>query len=145
MVTDMFTKNTSDNSGIRPSIVVAAASTTGRTRLTQESSRASYGCLPLSICWSISSISTIAFLINRPINDNAPSNDMKSNAPPVPSRPTVIPTMASGTVSQMIAGWRSLPNRKMLVSIISRKPTGSDAPRPAWAFTASSYSPPHSS
>ena len=54
MVTDMFTKNTSDSSGIRPSIVVAAASTTGRTRLTQESSRASYGCLPLSICWSIS-------------------------------------------------------------------------------------------
>ncbi len=34
MVMDMLTKKTSDSSGIRPRMVVAAASTTGRSRLT---------------------------------------------------------------------------------------------------------------
>ncbi len=67
---------------------------------------------------------------------------MKSKAPFDASRPAVMPTIASGTVSQMISGWRILPNSRMLVRIISRKPTGSDGPSPDWACLESSYSPP---
>ena len=46
IVTDILTKNTSDNSGIKPRIVVAAAIATGRKRLTVESRIALKDSLP---------------------------------------------------------------------------------------------------
>ena len=50
---------------------------------------------------------------------------MKSNGMSNASRPAVMPMVASGTVSQMISGWRTVPNSSTLTTIIIRNPTGS--------------------
>ena len=79
IVTAMAAKKASASSGIIPRTVVIAAIDTGRTRLTPESTMAANGSLPLSICRLISSINTMAFLINIPIRLRKPSNAMNPN------------------------------------------------------------------
>ena len=58
-------------------MVVAAISNTGRMRLTTAPRIAVSYSLPSSICRSISPISTMVFLISRPIKVSVPSIDMK--------------------------------------------------------------------
>ena len=79
IVTAIEIKNASVSSGIMPRIVVAAASMTGRIRATPESTTASKGFFSVSICRSISSIRTMAFLIIIPIRARNPSRGMKPN------------------------------------------------------------------
>ncbi|SFE44482.1 hypothetical protein SAMN04488031_11014 [Roseovarius indicus] len=72
IVTAIDAKNASGKSGIIPKIVVPAARTTGRKRLTEPSTIALYSGTPSARCWSISSTRTIAFFINIPERDRNP-------------------------------------------------------------------------
>ena len=85
-------------------MVVAAAIATGRNRLEPLSRIASYVDFPPPICKSISSTSTMAFLISIPDKLRKPSNAMKPKGWLVSSSPAVTPMIANGTVSHMTNG-----------------------------------------
>ena len=87
-----------------PRMVVIAASITGRIRETLASTIAWYLSLPSPIRRSISSRSTMAFLISMPESDRKPSSDMKPKAVSVASKAMATPLIDMGTISQMISG-----------------------------------------
>ena len=70
---------------------------------------------------------------------------MKPNGWSVSSRPAVTPIRASGTVSQMTAGWRRSLKSAITISTIAARNIGTLAAMPAWARDESRYSPHHSS
>jgi len=104
IVTAMPRKNASKISGVMPRIVVPAASMTGRRRLIDPSSTARPPASPRSMRWSISSTSTIAFLMSMPESDRKPSSAVKLNAVSVIRSPQVTPQIDIGTTAQMISG-----------------------------------------
>ena len=113
MVTAIAMKKASAKSGSMPRIVVAAAMATGRKRLVPASRIAVYVGLPWFLCRSISSTSTIAFLMSIPDKLRKPSKAMKPNGWLKSNKPAVTPMMASGTVSQIIAVFLRELKRKM--------------------------------
>ena len=104
IVTAMLAKNASDKSGIIPRIVVAAASRTGRTRLTQASTSAWVNSTPSARTRSISSTSTMPFLISMPDRLSKPRSAVKVKGSPVPRSPMATPLTDIGTSSQITNG-----------------------------------------
>jgi len=144
MVTAMAMKKASWSRGIMPSAVVRAAIATGRSRLTPASRMAVRASL-LFFCSSISSISTMAFLIIMPDRLMAPSMAMKPKGWLVSSRPRVMPIRASGTVAQITAGWRRLLKSAITIRTMAPRKSGMLAAMAFWARPESRYSPHHSS
>ena len=144
MVTAMLTKNASVNSGSMPKMVVAAASITGRRRETLAVTTASVKSIPVSRVRSISSTSTMPFLISIPDRLSRPSNAVKVNGSPAPNSPIVTPLIDIGTSSQITSGWRNVPNKKIEISTMTIRLSGNCVARLDCASVEFSYSPPHS-
>lgn len=93
------------NSGIIPKIVVKDASTTGRKRITELSNNAEAGFLPSEICNVISSIRTMAFLINIPTKPSTATIATNPNTLPEINIPAVTPMKIKGKHRMMISGF----------------------------------------
>ena len=94
------------NKGIIPKMVVREAIITGRKRLCELSINAAVGSTPRFICNVISSINTIPFLINIPINPSVPTIATKLKVFPVSSMTATTPTKTRGIQQKIIIGLR---------------------------------------
>ena len=138
-------KKSSLKSGAMPTMVVPAASSTGRRRLTQADIKA---------CWVrpssaerrlISSTMITQFLIKMPTRLSRPSIAGKVKDKSVTKSPTKTPTIMSGTVIQVTSICRTLPNSISVAMIITSRAIGKREMTISLANFIDSYSPPHSS
>ena len=129
MDTAMAFQNWLANMGMRPKMVVKAASMMGLKRTMADSTMAARSSMPLSRCCWIWSTMTMLLRMMVPVRARMPSSAMKPRGELKSNRPRMTPMMPMGAVSMMTRSLRTSCSCSMMRIMMSTSIKGTGLSR----------------